>query len=846
MKTRSPRPSRPAVSTRSASFALHPLSLASLIALAGPALALPQGAVVVSGKATVTKPTSTTQVVTQSTDKAIIDWTSFSIAAGEKVRFDQPTSSAVILNRVTGYDPSKIFGSLEANGRVFLLNPYGVVFGASARVDVGGLVASSLSLSNADFNAGRLRLTSNDGSGLAIRGEVRNEGLISAPGGTVVLAGPSVSNSGVIEARNGRVGMAAVQDVLVDVEGDGLIFFQASATDAGNRLAQLGRIQADGGSVELRAAARGAFADTVLNMSGVVQARAIGTREGRIVIDGGESGITRVAGALDASGASAGEHGGAISVRGQKVLLDLAAVLNASGDAGGGTATVGGNWQGEGGGNAEMTHVARGARIDVSATSSGDGGTAVVWSDQNTRYLGDIAARGGADGGNGGKVEVSGKAYLAFEGDVDLAAPVGRAGSLLLDPSDIHITTGTNSVDLTDTTAPFDVLGVNATSILNVGTLTNLLRSTAGGGDVIVNATAGSGGAGSISVDTAVTWNSQHSLTLLGSGAIDANAAITNNGNGNLNLFTSGAVTLNSPVTLNGGTFTVAGTAGAGSRAASLTTGASGTITTTPNAAGVNGGNVNIATSGDITLGAAITTATTVAVADTAGGKGGDVSLTTTDGGIVAQAITTSGINNIAGGGPSMNSGTTRRGGNAGSVTLQVSAATSDRAIDVQGQILANGGSGGAGSGNNDDGGDGGTGGAVLISTSQGAVTTLGINASGGTGGNGAANNTDGGTGGAAGTITVTAAGNLAARDGQRHAQRPRRRRRERRSVQWHAGGRRRRQHRRRDLWRRRSDDRRRDHRRGQSRDREYGRGSRRQPRHHGVGGYEPRPDRCA
>ena len=147
---------------RARAHALHPVCLASLLALSGQAMALPQGAVVSGGKVTVTQPTGTQQLITQTTQKAIVDWKSFSIASGEKVRFDQPSSSAVILNRVTGTDPSSIFGHLESNGRVFLLNPYGVVFGASARVDVGGLMASSLSLSNADFNAGRLRLTSGE------------------------------------------------------------------------------------------------------------------------------------------------------------------------------------------------------------------------------------------------------------------------------------------------------------------------------------------------------------------------------------------------------------------------------------------------------------------------------------------------------------------------------------------------------------------------------------------------------------------------------------------------------------------------------------------------------------
>ena len=176
----------------------------------------------------------------------------------------------------------------------------------------------------------------------AQRGAIRNEGTISAPGGLVVLAGPSVTNTGTIVANGGRVGLVAANAVSVDVEGDGLLFFQTSATDAKNRLDQLGRIQADGGTVEMRAAARGAFADTVLNMAGVVQAKTIGTREGRIVIDGGSEGAVAVSGRLDATGLAAGERGGSVTVQGQYVGLDNGARLDASGDAGGGAIRVGG------------------------------------------------------------------------------------------------------------------------------------------------------------------------------------------------------------------------------------------------------------------------------------------------------------------------------------------------------------------------------------------------------------------------------------------------------------------------------------------------------------------------
>jgi filamentous hemagglutinin family protein len=119
------------------------------------AVAAPTGGRVVSGSAVVSRPNASTTLVTQGTQNAIINWQSFSIGAGEGVRFVQPSASAVALNRVVGNDPSRIFGSLSSNGKVFLVNTAGVYFAPGASVDVGGLVASSMRISDANFNAGK-------------------------------------------------------------------------------------------------------------------------------------------------------------------------------------------------------------------------------------------------------------------------------------------------------------------------------------------------------------------------------------------------------------------------------------------------------------------------------------------------------------------------------------------------------------------------------------------------------------------------------------------------------------------------------------------------------------------
>ena len=134
---------------------LSELTFALLCAFAGAASANPTGATVVAGKAEVSGTGKTLSVT--NTPGTITNWQGFSIAPDELTRFIQQSSTSAVLNRVVGQDPSSLLGRLQSNGRVFLINPNGIVFGVGSRIDVGGLVASTLDLGDADFLAGRLR-----------------------------------------------------------------------------------------------------------------------------------------------------------------------------------------------------------------------------------------------------------------------------------------------------------------------------------------------------------------------------------------------------------------------------------------------------------------------------------------------------------------------------------------------------------------------------------------------------------------------------------------------------------------------------------------------------------------
>ena len=551
---------------------IKPVCLAAALAAGGPAWALPGGAQVTAGQVQVGTPQAGQLVIRQDTAKAGIDWQRFSIGAGEKVQVQQPNAGAVLLNRVVGGDPSVILGQLQANGRVFLSNPRGILFGVGSQVDVGGLVATTLDIDPQALANGRYQLT----RGLGRPGELRAEGDIRASG-TVALVSPTLVQAGSISAA--RVGLAAAGSVQVDVEGDGLIFFNMRHEDLATRLSVLGNVLADGGSVEARAVARSGFADTVLNMDGIVRARSIGERGGRIVIDGGPAGITQVAGTVDASGLQPGEHGGQATVLGEKVLLTATARLDARGDAGGGTVLAGGNWQGQGPqANAQMAYVAPGAVLDASATGHGNGGTVVTWSDDRTRFYGSARADGGTQGGDGGRVEVSGKRTLDFAGHFSAVAPKGRAGLLLLDPEDINIVSGNGTNNVVDNgTPPSADFNVDDATLPQTPTLGwNTIAGALNSGNVTVTTANG----GAITVVNGVSLANPNLLTLSAAGAVvvNANANIVRTGAGAglvLNAGTSltlnaALTTTNAPITLNSGAGQTVGALSAGSGAVTI------------------------------------------------------------------------------------------------------------------------------------------------------------------------------------------------------------------------------------------------------------------------------------
>ena len=253
------------IHSETAAFTLKPLARVlrkatlpvGLLLSATTAMAGPQGGRVVAGQGSISSPDTNTTLINQQSSRLALDWTSFNVAQQELVKFNQPSKTASALNHIYDQNPSQIFGRLEANGQVILVNPNGVFFSPTARVNVGSLIASGLNIDTQDFMDGKYNfqaLADKEG------GLVVNQGVIeAATGGSVSLIGGAVKNEGLILAKAGHVNLAAGRKVTMDFDGDGLMQFAVdgevlkNAYNLDSAVSNTGQIQADGGTVLLTA-----------------------------------------------------------------------------------------------------------------------------------------------------------------------------------------------------------------------------------------------------------------------------------------------------------------------------------------------------------------------------------------------------------------------------------------------------------------------------------------------------------------------------------------------------------------------------------------------------------------
>ena len=455
------------------------LSLSTLLVAAvlmpSQANGTPDGAKVVAGSASVTGQGTANVVVNQASERAFVEWDSFSLRPGETVRFNQPGVSAITANKVVGLSPSEIFGAISANGRVILINPNGIVFGKESTVDAAGLIATTLDLGRDEFmRGGQLRFLAAEDSAAA----VVNEGDISVGGaGLAAFVAPHVRNRGVIVAKLGTIALASGRAFTVDFYGDGLLSF---GLDAGLLSSTAGQVAADSKAqvehagvldatrVVLSSAAAREVVNRSVNIGGLVRAGSVA-----VAADG----VVTLGGAIDVSSASA--EGGSVDVHAREI------------------------------------HMAASAAIDASGATKG--GQVMLWADPKLSYTRTVVA-GSIDvtGAQGGFAETSG-ASLDVTG-VRLAA--GPGGLWLLDPIDVTIDAAQAS-SIASTLAGGAAVTVQADNNITVA------NAISAGGSAALTLDAGNG----ITLSAGITRGGAGSVDLLaGTGGVSGAGALALNG----------------------------------------------------------------------------------------------------------------------------------------------------------------------------------------------------------------------------------------------------------------------------------------------------------------------------
>ncbi|MFT5505468.1 MAG: filamentous hemagglutinin family protein, partial [Gammaproteobacteria bacterium] len=568
--------------------------------------AAPAGANVIKGNVVISSQANTTSIK-QNSQSAVINWSSFNISGHETVNFIQPSLSSTALNQIFDQNPSQILGSINANGRVFLSNPNGLIFGVGSTVNVGALVATSLDIDADKFMNGEYFFSSD----LLQSGAIINYGLLqAATGGSISLLGNSVENHGVIIAEFGQVELANGRQAVLNFDGDGLINFQVDADVVSNLsgtesgLLNSGEIQADGGRVLLTSHQAESVFENAINNTGMISATKISSQGGEIYLTGATG---RVISSGDINASSNDGIGGVVHILGDQVGLFGEASVDVSGRDGGGVVLIGGDFQGSNPGikNAQQTYVGSETTISADAIDEGDGGGVIIWADDTARIYGSIFAKGGEQTGNGGFVETSGKNYLDITQSPNLSALNGIGGQWLLDPNNLIIGSG-GSDNITQTgPAATEIWTTNDNiATLDIATI-NTAFTTDGVSDLTIQTSGFGVEDGNIDLETSIDfdgWGAGNTLTLIANNniTIDDGSTISDSDGttDSLNLVltaTNGNVEINEAITTGGGSFTSSGVNFDNN-------------VTAPGAITTGGGAVNINHSGAVQIDADITT----------------------------------------------------------------------------------------------------------------------------------------------------------------------------------------------------------------------------------------------
>ncbi|HEX4214295.1 MAG TPA: filamentous hemagglutinin N-terminal domain-containing protein [Candidatus Dormibacteraeota bacterium] len=383
-------------------------------------------------------------MVVQTSQRAAINWQSFNIGSQQELRINQPSAAAITLMRVVGPNPSQIAGRIDSNGMIVLTNGAGVVIYKGAQANDAGVVISAPGITNENLMAGKMTFdrAAKPGATVEVAGDIT-----VADGGPLTLLAPGVQSSGILDAQRGSVYLLGADTATLNMTGHSPVTLgvpnqvtAAPANPSGALVSLTGQIQAQGGFVEVEGSAADGLVENLVKISGSVSTPTAGAATGEITV-GGIGGGALVTGTLAARGGAPGEAGGKVGIEASgTVALKGSAIVNTAGEAGGGVIAVGTTLARAEGGpsvmgesiSSEVT-VGSGVKLNADALGNGAGGRVTLLATGVDDFGGTITATGGPHGGNGGFVEVSGNT-VGLTGMVDVSAPMGTTGTLLLDP----------------------------------------------------------------------------------------------------------------------------------------------------------------------------------------------------------------------------------------------------------------------------------------------------------------------------------------------------------------------------------------------------------------------------
>lgn len=433
--------------------------------------ALPQTPLIRGGNAEFLKATDQRLEILAS-DRTIIEWKEFSTVTGEEVHFSLPSHSSVVLNRVTGIDPSYLFGSIISNGQVVLVNPNGVLVGKSGMIDTASFIASTLDVHTRAFLDGEMLAFSGDS-----KASIVNYGTIRSMNGESVLVGVIIRDEGNISGN--ATAHLSTHQVILKPSHEEKFWIK---TDVQGDLSRLG---------EDTHPYRFAFKHP--DDPDALDAIAFLSLNGEISSPGGE-----------------------IFAMGERIEIGAKGKLDVSSREGKGRILVGGDFQGKNPNfkSAKQIYLAEGSSLRADALQEGDGGQVIVWSEGLNSVWGSISSEGGPLGGKGGQIETSGK-FLDFHAQI-----FSKGGELLLDPQDIQIT-GATSANVTFGGA----CGVNTYCVIspacapNPSTILNTTISAQlnAGTNITITTSSGCPNNGDITIVSGfpITWNTNPAVLTL-------------------------------------------------------------------------------------------------------------------------------------------------------------------------------------------------------------------------------------------------------------------------------------------------------------------------------------------